>query len=154
MFYAKLDADGNLERYPYTLTDLRRDNPRTSFPKTISDETAAEFGCVSVTMVDPPAEDHTKNFERSARQVNGAWQERWIETDATAEQIAERTTTVSNDVRIKRNEKLAACDWTVLPDSPLSDGKKTEWQQYRQGLRDITSAEGFPHNVSWPSEPT
>lgn len=154
MFYAKLDADGNLERYPYTLTDLRRDNPRTSFPKSISDETAAEFGCVSVTMVDPPAEDHTKNFERSAHQVDGAWQERWIETDATAEQIAERTTTVSNDVRIKRDEKLAACDWTVLTDSPLTTAKKTEWKTYRQALRDITSAEGFPHDVTWPSEPS
>ncbi len=154
MFYAKLDADGNLERYPYTLTDLRRDNPRTSFPKSISNEIAADFGCVPVTMVDPPAKDHTKNFERSAHQVDGAWEEQWIESDATAEQITERTTAASNDVRYQRNEKLAACDWTVLTDSPLTTAKKTEWKAYRTALRDITADSGFPHSVTWPTEPS
>tara|TARA_Y100000004_G_scaffold108186_1_gene121361 strand:- start:340 stop:804 length:465 start_codon:yes stop_codon:yes gene_type:complete len=154
MFYAKIDADGNLERYPYTLTDLKRDNPSTSFPKNISDEIAAGFGCVPVTMVDPPAEDHTKNLERSAQQVDGVWQEQWVQTDATAEQIAERTTAISNDVRYQRDEKLAACDWTVLTDSPLSTAKKTEWKAYRTALRDITAADGFPHTMEWPTEPS
>jgi hypothetical protein len=28
-----------------------------------------------------------------------------------------------------------------------------EWRQYRQELRDITTQEGFPHNIDWPEEP-
>ena len=40
-------------------------------------------------------------------------------------------------VRSIRNEKLRNCDWTQLTDAPLSDTKKTEWQTYRQTLRDI-----------------
>ena len=28
-----------------------------------------------------------------------------------------------------------------------------EWRQYRKELRDITTQEGFPHNVEWPDEP-
>ena len=28
-----------------------------------------------------------------------------------------------------------------------------EWREYRQELRDITTQEGFPHNVEWPNEP-
>ena len=154
MFYAKLDAEGNLERYPYTLTDLRRDNPRTSFGRTISQETAEAFGCVPVTQVAAPAADHTKNFEQSARLVDGAWEEQWIETDATAEQIAERVAAKSSDVRSERDAKLAACDWTVLTDSPLTTAKKTEWKTYRTALRDITAADGFPHTMSWPTEPS
>ena len=37
-----------------------------------------------------------------------------------------------------RNKKLAKCDWTQAPDSPLSDEKKKEWSTYRQKLRDLT----------------
>jgi len=37
----------------------------------------------------------------------------------------------------KRNRKLKDSDWTQMPDSPLTDSKKTEWATYRQQLRDI-----------------
>ena len=37
-----------------------------------------------------------------------------------------------------RNKKLAKCDWSKAPDSPLSDEKKKEWATYRQKLRDLT----------------
>lgn len=60
------------------------------------------------------------------------------------------------EVRIIRNELLARSDWTQLPDSPLSDTKKTEWQAYRQSLRDITGMiEGVSSldEIVWPSEP-
>ena len=90
MFYAKLDADGSLERYPYTLTDLRRDNPRTSFPKIITDDMAAAFNCLPVTPAEPYVEDYTKNYERSAVEIGGVREEQWITTDATPEQITER----------------------------------------------------------------
>ena len=54
-----------------------------------------------------------------------------------------------------RNELLAKSDWTQVSDSPLSDSKKTEWQTYRQALRDMPSQEGFdPLNPTYPSQPT
>ena len=151
MFYAKLDSNGALERYPYTLTDLRRDNPQTSFGRTISEDTASAFRCVPVTQVTPPADDHTKNFERSAQLVDGAWQEQWIESDATSEQITQRTTLKANDVRTERNEKLAATDWTQLADQ---SSIAANWTAYRQSLRDVPSQSGFPFTVTWPSEPS
>jgi hypothetical protein len=150
MFYAKLDANNALERYPYTLTDLRRDNPQTSFGRTISEETAAAFNCVPVTQVTPPADDHTKNYERSAQLVDGAWQEQWIESDATAEQITGRTTLKANDVRAERNQKLAATDWTQLADQ---SSVAATWTTYRQALRDVPGQSGFPFTVTWPTEP-
>jgi hypothetical protein len=55
-------------------------------------------------------------------------------------------------VRSERDVKLQACDWTVLPDVPMDASKKTEWETYRQELRDITD-QSDPFNITWPSPP-
>ena len=59
-----------------------------------------------------------------------------------------------NMVRTERNRRLSRSDWTQFNDSPLTDEKKTEWQTYRQALRDIT--EGFDNDteIVWPTEPS
>jgi len=52
------------------------------------------------------------------------------------------------DLRAKRDAALAACDWTQMLDSPLTDADKAAWATYRQALRDL------PENGSaWPTEP-
>lgn len=56
-------------------------------------------------------------------------------------------------VRAQRAGKLAACDWTQLDDTPLTNAKKLEWATYRQALRDISAQPGFPWNVEWPVAP-
>ena len=56
-------------------------------------------------------------------------------------------------VRITRNEKLSASDWTQVADSQLSSSKQTEWRTYRQQLRDITT-QSDPANITWPTEPS
>lgn len=35
----------------------------------------------------------------------------------------------------------------------LSSGKQQEWRDFRKALLDITDQEGFPHEVSWPTQP-
>lgn len=42
-------------------------------------------------------------------------------------------------LRNKRNQLLNECDWTDLPNAVLTDEKKSEWQTYRQQLRDATN---------------
>ena len=56
-------------------------------------------------------------------------------------------------VRITRNDKLSASDWTQVADSQLSSSKQTEWRTYRQQLRDITT-QSDPANITWPTEPS
>ena len=61
-----------------------------------------------------------------------------------------------NEARVIRNELLARSDWTQLPDSPLSDSDKSDWQAYRQSLRDITGTiEGLSSldEIVWPTKP-
>ena len=55
-------------------------------------------------------------------------------------------------VRFQRDKKLQACDWTVLPDVPMDAPKRTEWETYRQSLRDVTS-QTDPFNITWPTPP-
>ena len=55
--------------------------------------------------------------------------------------------------RATRNELLAASDWTVLTDSPLTTAQKTKWKTYRQALRDLPASEDWP-NVTFPEEPS
>lgn len=52
-------------------------------------------------------------------------------------------------VRAERNARLAACDWTQLPDAPVD---AEAWAIYRQALRDIT-AQSDPFEVVWPTAP-
>ena len=59
-----------------------------------------------------------------------------------------------NSLRVKRNALLTETDWTVLPDSPVSD--KTAWQNYRTELRDLTNGLTTVEQVeavTWPTKP-
>jgi hypothetical protein len=135
----------------YTIGQLRRDNPQVSFPKSIPDDTLAEYDVYPLTPTDRPQVDHTKNVaEAPAQQINGVWTQAWAVTNATPEQIAERTTERANSVRSDRNARLAACDWTQLADAPVDS---LAWANYRQALRDVTAQAGFPWSVEWPSVP-
>ena len=40
-------------------------------------------------------------------------------------------------VRKLRNQRLFDCDWTQLPDAPLSEAQKSRWRTYRRELRDM-----------------
>lgn len=40
-------------------------------------------------------------------------------------------------LRGERDRRLAATDWTQMPDAPLADADRAAWQAYRQALRDM-----------------
>ena len=54
------------------------------------------------------------------------------------------------DARDKRNNLLAATDWTAMADAPT---QATAMTTYRQALRDITSQSGWPTTINWPTKP-
>ena len=147
--YAKLN-NGQLQKYPYTLGMLRKDNHNVSFPKVMTDEIFAQFGVVRVTSTPRPEYDHTKEFNVTAEQVNGAWVEKWVATDVSAEEIAQRTENQANNVRAERNQKLSQSDWTQVADSPVD---LVSLGNYRQALRDVPAQAGFPWTVTWPTQP-
>lgn len=91
-----------------------------------------------------------------------------IEREATAEEQAQidldkvefeatKVDRALESLRAKRNQALLECDWTQLPNAPLTEDKKNEWETYRQSLRDITNGLTVYEDilaVTLPTKPT
>jgi len=152
MFYVLTDGDDNVVRYPYTLTDLKFDNPGISFPETITDEVAANLNCFPVVPGTQPviADTYTVNYEASVVKQGDQWVQQWVSTAATPEEIEERTDDKATELRVERLRLLEQFDWTQLPDVPVDTAA---WATYRQELRDVPQQEGFPWDVNWPTPP-
>jgi len=56
-------------------------------------------------------------------------------------------------VRAERDRLLADCDWTQMPDAPLTASVKQAWADYRQTLRDIPQEQDDPDSIVWPETP-
>lgn len=138
-------ANGQVEQFPYTLGDLRRDNPQTSFPKKIADAMLASYGIFGVTTDPQPEHDplvQTVVRDAVPRFDGGVWRVGYAVTNRPQDQAEQA-------VRNQRDRLLSDSDWRALSDNTLSPA----WASYRQALRDITAQEGFPYSVTWPTKP-
>ena len=88
---------------------------------------------------------------------NAAW---WLRTkDADVGDIAiyltdaEYDTVLAASARQKRDRLIAATDYLVTPDYPISDDRLAKVKIYRQALRDIPEQAGFPRDIVWPKKP-
>lgn len=57
------------------------------------------------------------------------------------------------EIRKARNAALAACDYAVMPDSPLTGAALDAVKSYRQALRDLPEQGDDPDGVAWPDKP-
>ena len=141
-----------LETYPYSIGNLRRDNPNTSFPKNPPEKLLAEWDVYPVATEPQPAfNTRTERLEQIApKLIDGVWTIRWAVLSLSQEQIQDIQENLAANARDIRTAKLAASDWTQLADAPVDPAP---WAVYRQALRDITEQEGFPYDITWPAEP-
>lgn len=58
-----------------------------------------------------------------------------------------------NGVKAERNILLERWRWTVQPDSPLTEGSKSEFLTYLQTLNRLTVDFADPATVEWPTVP-
>ena len=141
-----------VEKFPYSIGDLRRDNRNTSFPRSPSNELLAAWNVFPVKDRSAPIFNEATE---TCNQINptledGEWVMTWEVIPASAEEIAERLKWKFDEVRQQRNQLLTDCDWTQLPDAPVD---AAIWATYRQALRDITQ-QSDPFNLTWPQKPT
>ena len=156
-----------------TVSQFKASQPNTSFPKQITTEVLDSYGYDAV--LNGPAATVTAPYGVSTRsgveEVDGKWFTKFIAgpvftdttdsegtvTSAAANEAAYRAnfdSIVGAAVRTERDTKLTETDWTQLADSQLTDEVKATWVTYRQALRDLPSASGFPHTMTWPNKPS
>jgi hypothetical protein len=73
---------------------------------------------------------------------------------STEEVESAKVAAAEERMRISRDKLLQDSDWTQMPDAPLTEAQKTEWQTYRQQLRDLPANTEDPRNVTWPTKPS
>ena len=151
--YVKITS-GSVDQYPYTIGQLRRDNPNVSFPKQISTRILQKYGVHEVTVdAIPSYNEKTQSVEQNSAPtlVDGSWVLGWTVNEKTSEEVLEYNEIVSANNRSVRNEKLSETDFYALSDVTMSDTMAT----YRQALRDITTHSNWPHleDGDWPTKP-
>jgi hypothetical protein len=151
--YVKI-TNGAVDQYPYTVGNLRRDNPNTSFPKRPNDDLLAEWGVYPVTVENRPSIDvktQDVNPNDAPTLSDGLWSVGWTVTSKTPEQIAEHDAGMADVNRNVRDAFIAETDWWASSDLTMT----SEQTAYRQALRDITSHANWPHldEADWPTKP-
>lgn len=149
-----------------TISQFKASYPNTSFPKQITNDILNSYGYDPV--LNGAAATVTAPYGVSTRdgveEINGQWFTRFVagpiftdidggETAAEQEAAyrARIDAEVAGLVRTERNKKLADTDWTQLADSSAD---AAAWATYRTALRDLPTTDGFPHNTTWPTEPS
>lgn len=131
----------------YTIGQLRRDNPQTSFPKDIPTETLASFNVYPVKRTPAPQIDSkTHLHSQDVQSVDGGWVQIWQTVELPLDQAEE-------NIRSRRDGLLQETDWIVSKSYEAGEPVPDAWVSYRQALRDITAQEGFPYSVTWPTKP-
>ena len=78
MSYAKVE-NNTIVKYPYSLGDLKQDNPKVSFPSTILSQAANnnEYNVVEVVAVAMPEEEGSHAVEEEPLLNGSVWSQNW-----------------------------------------------------------------------------
>lgn len=148
MLYLKAIND-QVEQYPYSLGQLRKDNSSTSFPRHPSLSDLAEFDVYPVTEVTPPIRDGEKLVKVwTPTLVSGEWILPHQAVAKTVEDLATESDVAWANLREQRDKLLSETDHYALQDVDLSD----EMTTYRQSLRDLPSTVDI-NNPVFPEKP-
>ena len=148
MLYLKAIND-EVEQYPYSLGQLRKDNSRTTFPKQPSLETLRNFNVFPVTEVTPTlaeGEKLVKNWTPTL--VSGHWILLHVAISKTTGDLESELTVKWANLREQRNKLLGETDWTASSDVTMT----AEMTAYRQALRDLPSTVDI-NNIIYPDKP-
>lgn len=152
---------------PKTKVQLIEENKNVSLPTYWTDNTLRGLGVKAVAKVDPPAVNSYQDAVLDGiEQVDGVWREKWVVQSKFTEYTnsegvvqtveaqqsaydARETEALALKERAKRDALIAETDFYALSDVTMS----AEMATYRQALRDISSQEGFPNSITWPTKP-
>ena len=132
--------------------EFRRIYSGTDIPYPITREIIDYLGAdVLLQGPTPDVGRYQFSYRDGAVQIGNEWFTHYAVKDLDAEGIKSKDEEQAKNVRQQRDQKLKDSDWTQLADAPVDD---LVWATYRQALRDLPKAEGFPWDMAWPKDPT
>lgn len=109
MIYAKIENNAVVD-YPYTIDDLRRDNPNVSFPETLTNNVLASYGVVAVKTTNPPAPSYMQNVQEEVPVFDSetaTWTQSWSLVSASQTEIEERLVNLRASINQERDRRVA-----------------------------------------------
>jgi len=124
-------------------------NKSVSFPNPLTDESASLFGynLVLESVKPTPSNVYEEVYRDGCEEKDGKWYQKWILVSGDINKI---DTAKAKDERATRDGLLNATDFYALSDVTMSSDMAT----YRQALRDLPAASGWPHTHTWPTKPS
>jgi len=156
-----------------TVSQFKSEHPNTSFPKQINTQVLDTFGYDAV--LNGAAATVTAPYGVSIRdgveEVDGKWFTKFVAGPVfadTTDDDGNVTTAADNEaaykaridteaaasVRSQRDQLIAETDWVVVMAKETGTNIPAAMKTYRQALRDLPSADGFPHTMTWPTKPS
>ncbi len=136
--------------------DFRRAHPNVSFG--IPLDPAYLFATFDVTTYeltpkpdDSTAEKYFKFVEVPVLREDKSALQTWVQAPMDKDEKLVAYQAKVDEVTTRRNDMLAASDWTQLPDVKIDAAIKESWAVYRQALRDISKQSGYPWMITWPT---
>lgn len=99
-----------------------------------------------IEVLPPEFNPMTHKIEKVTEQVDGVFSYRYDVLELPLE-------AAETNIRSKRNGLLESSDWIVPYYLERGLAVPQEWQDYRQGLRDVPDQAGFPYAVEWSTKP-
>ena len=146
--------NGSLTGYPVDYYNFRKLFPSVSFPRylTPADVEPFDFRLYEYSQIPEDLERYEKTVEGIPTEAeNGIYYQKWLIVDMSDEERADKDAKKCQDMRDERSGRLMQTDWTQIADANVD---ASEWQGYRQSLRDVPSQSGFPWEISWPEPPS
>jgi hypothetical protein len=138
--------------WPYSIEQLKQDEPGTSFPADITLELLSNFNVFEVIIDSRPVLDPNQEcIAETPVLENGQWIQKWSIIESSEQSRIIKLEQLAGDIRQTRHRLLQESDWTQSKDIP--DSTSELWKPYRQALRDITLQTNFPIEVVWPIPP-
>jgi hypothetical protein len=141
--------------YPYSLSNLKTENPNTGFPKTMSDTLLAEHNIFKVIYNDPPEYDeNTQKLEVDTvpSLISGSWQISYNIVQLNEEELQQKQQEKAEGNLIIMQSLLDRSDHWALQDTPEMTAEQIA---YRQAVRTLDQHANWPYleDADWPIRP-
>ena len=155
--FVKLNNNKEIDQYPYSIEKFREEHNNLSLPVALSDAFLGNYNVYPVYFGIEPDNFNKKTHKKLLKNIPTLIEDRWVlEWEVvvkTENEIVVDTQELSSKIRKERDDLLKETDWMASKAFETNTPVPEVWALYRQALRDLTSQEGFPYDITWPQNP-